>query len=189
MTFPSDTTRPNSLGEALARVRSNWTWFVALGVVLILSGFVAAANLLAATVASIFVVGVAMIAGGAANVVLSLRARTWSRFFLWLAASLLYVGAGILIFVNPLLASVIFTLTTAIALVISGALRVWVGLSVRPNNGWGWIVASGVLALIAGLIIATGWPVNSLWVIGLFLSLDLLLHGWAYVILGLRLKR
>jgi uncharacterized membrane protein HdeD (DUF308 family) len=44
MTFPSETTRPNSLGEALARVRSNWGWFVALAVVLILSGFVAAAN-------------------------------------------------------------------------------------------------------------------------------------------------
>lgn len=180
--------RSSSLGDVLARVRSNWGWFVALGAALILCGVLAAANLLAATVASMFVIAVAMIAGGVINVILAFRARNWGRFFLWLVAGLLYLLAGVFIVADPLLASAVFTLFAAIALLAAGALRVWIAFATRPENGWGWVLAAGVLSTVTGFIIALGWPVNSLWVLGLFLSLDLLLHGWGYVALGLALR-
>jgi uncharacterized membrane protein HdeD (DUF308 family) len=32
------------------------------------------------------------------------------------------------------------------------------------------------------------WPESSLWVIGLFLGIDLLFHGWSSIILGLMIK-
>lgn len=180
--------RSSSLGDVLARARSNWGWFVALGATLIVCGALAAANLLAATVASMFVIATAMIAGGVINVILSFRARNWSRFFLWLAAGLLYVLAGVFIVADPLLASAVFTLFAAVALIAAGALRIWIAFASRPESGWGWILAAGGLSLATGFIIALGWPVNSLWVLGLFLSLDLLLHGWGYVALGLALR-
>ncbi|GLK76080.1 hypothetical protein GCM10008171_13340 [Methylopila jiangsuensis] len=187
-TTGSDLGGPRSLGDALAEARSNWGWFVALGVGLILCGLLAAFNLLAATLASMLVVAVAMIAGGVLNVVAAFRARSWGRFALWLAAGLLYLLSGVLVIANPLLASAVLTLFAAAALFVSGALRIWVGLSARPHEGWGWIVFAGALSAVAGVVIATGWPVNSLWVIGLFLALDLLTHGWAYVALGLALR-
>lgn len=38
----------------------------------------------------------------------------------------------------------------------------------KPVKGWRWIVASGVITALAGFVIALGWPVNSLWILGLF---------------------
>jgi uncharacterized membrane protein HdeD (DUF308 family) len=51
------------------------------------------------------------------------------------------------------------------------------------------MVLSGLVTLLAGVIIALGWPINSLWVLGMFLAIDLVFQGWATIALGLALKR
>jgi uncharacterized membrane protein HdeD (DUF308 family) len=33
------------------------------------------------------------------------------------------------------------------------------------------------------------WPVSGLWVIGLFIGIDLIFYGWSLVMLGLLAKR
>ena len=81
------------------------------------------------------------------------------------------------------------TLLLAISLVASGVLRAWVGLQHRPEKGWGWLVAAGVITALAGLVIASGWPVNSIWVLGMFLAIDLIFQGWSFIALGLALKK
>ncbi|MEO2092323.1 MAG: hypothetical protein ABGY75_22950, partial [Gemmataceae bacterium] len=42
--------------------------------------------------------------------------------------------------------------------------------------------------LILGLSIWREWPEASLWVIGLFVGIDLAFSGWSWVMLGLALK-
>ncbi|HLP67148.1 MAG TPA: HdeD family acid-resistance protein, partial [Rhizobium sp.] len=37
-------------------------------------------------------------------------------------------------------------------------------------------------------VIAMGWPVNSLWVLGLFLAIDLLMQGWSMIALALAIR-
>ena len=155
---------------------------------LVLLGFVALGNLVVATVASIFVLGVVMIAGGIAHIVLAFRGKGGRSFAGGLLGGLLYLLAGVLVFSNPALASSVFTLLIAFALIAAGAARIWLGLSMRPEKGWGWIMTAGVVTIFAGLVIATGWPVNSLWVIGLFLGVDLLFQGWSYIAVGLAIR-
>jgi hypothetical protein len=45
-----------------------------------------------------------------------------------------------------------------------------------------------VVDLILGILILNGWPESSLWVIGLFIGIDLLFHGWAWVLLALGVR-
>ena len=66
----------HTLGEAIAKVRASWGWFVALGVGLLILGVIAVANLLTATVASVLLVGVMMLMGGVVQIVLAFRVRT-----------------------------------------------------------------------------------------------------------------
>ena len=47
---------------------------------------------------------------------------------------------------------------------------------------------TGVVDLILGVFIWNRWPESSLWVIGLFVGIDLLVHGWSNVILALALR-
>lgn len=184
----SATRSGSDLASANAEIRSRWGWFVALGVALLVLGFLAFGNLLAATLASVFFVGAMMIVGGVIQVVHAFQVRGWGGFLLWLLSALLYAVAGVLVFANPALAAVTLTLVLAVALIASGVLRVWTGIRLRPSSGWGWVVASGVVSVLAGVVFALGWPVNSLWLLGMVLAIDLVFQGVSAIAFGLALR-
>jgi uncharacterized membrane protein HdeD (DUF308 family) len=163
-------------------------WFIALGVIVLIAGGIAAFNLLAATVVSVLFVGAMMLAGGLIEIVHSFGVKTWGGFFLWFLTGLLYAIAGILTFYNPLLASVVLTLLIAASLIAAGLVRIWVGISQRHSSGWGWMVAAGIVTLIVGVLILLRWPINSLWVLGIFLAVDLMFQGWSYIVYGSGLR-
>lgn len=169
-------------------IRTKWGWFVVLGIALLLLGLFAFANVLAATVASVFVVGALMIVGAVAQIVEAFQVKRWSSFFYWLLGGVLYGIAGVLAFVNPLLAAAALTLVLAVSLVVSGILRILVAFRVRPHSGWGWLMTSGVITTLAGVIFAVGWPANTLWLLGIVLAVDLAIQGATAIGFGLALK-
>lgn len=187
MSLPNDV--PEALRERFEKARDKWGWFVALGVLLLVLGGIAFGNLAVATAASVFFVGAMMLTAGIIEIIHAFGVRTWERFFFWFLSGLLYAVAGFFAFYNPLMASSVLTLLLAVALVASGALRVAFAMSHKTAKNWGWIVAAGVVTALAGLVIAIGWPLNSLWVLGMFLAIDLIFQGWAFVAFGLALKR
>lgn len=162
-------------------------WLIALGIVLIVLGVIASLNLVLATVASVYYVGVLMIMGGVAMLVQAFRARGWGQVALMVLIGILYVLAGVFAFLNPLLASGVLTLMIAAALIVAGVLRIVVALRERPRRNWGWVLAAGIVSALAGVVLFAGWPVNSLWVLGLILAVDLIFQGWAWLAMGLAL--
>ena len=174
---------------AESEVRSKWGWFVVLGVALLALGVIAAGNLMVATAASVFFVGAMMIVAGIVEIVHAFGVKSWGGFFLWLLSGILYVVAGYFAFANPMLASAVMTLFLAASLIASGVLRVWIGFTGKDLSGWGWVVAAGLLTIVAGVVIMIGWPVNSLWILGLFLAVDLIFQGISFIAFGFGLKR
>ena len=169
-------------------LREKWGWFVALGVALIMGGGIAFGNAMAATVASVYYVGIVMLIGGGLHLANAFRVKTWESVFYWIFSGACYTVAGVFAFLNPLLASTALTFLMAVALIVAGGLRVWTGFKLRPLDGWGWIALGGVVTLLAGLIIAAGWPFNSLWILGLFLAIDLVMQGLALIAFGVLAK-
>ncbi|MBV2145048.1 HdeD family acid-resistance protein [Falsochrobactrum sp. TDYN1] len=172
-----------------AELSGKWGWFVALGVALLILGGIAFGNLVFATVVSVYYVGLMMLIAGIIEIIHSFGVKTWGSFFFWLLSGLLYTAAGIVAFINPVLAAGVLTLLLAAALLGSGAFRIWLGFKSRPSSGWGWIVATGIITALAGLVIAFHWPVDSLFILGLFLAIDLIFQGWAFIAFGLGIKR
>ena len=169
--------------------RTKSGWFVLLGVVLLAFGIIAAGNLFVATAISVFFVGMMMIAAGFVEIIHAFGVKSWGSFIWWLLAGVLYVVAGYFAFANPLLAVGVMTLFLAFSLIASGIVRIVIGFTAKELDGWGWVVAGGVVTVIAGLIIMSGWPINSLWILGLFLSIDLMVQGISYIAFGMGLKR
>ncbi|WP_331373662.1 HdeD family acid-resistance protein [Sinorhizobium chiapasense] len=169
-------------------VAGKWGWFVALGVILIMCGGIAFGNLFAATVASVYYVGLIMLIGGLLNLAHAFQVKTWGSVVYWALSGACYAAAGLFAFINPVLASSVLTFLMAVALIVAGCFRIWVGFKLRPLAGWGWIVIGGLVTLAAGLIIAVGWPVNSLWILGLFLAVDLVIQGLALIAFGVLAK-
>ncbi len=183
MTLPTDELK-NVIGQA----RSKWGWLVALGVLMLVLGGIAFGNLFIATVVAVYFVGWLMLIAGAIEIVHAFGVKTWGGFFFWLLAGLLYAIAGVVAFSNPLLASAVLTLLLAASLVASGVVRGWIGFKHWSHKGSGWILAAAIITTLAGIVIAIGWPTNSLWVLGMFLAIDMIFQGWTCVALGLALK-
>jgi len=179
---------PGTLKQHMGELRSKWGWFLALGILMLIVGVIALGNLLAATVASIFLVGIMMLISGAFEIVHAFGVKTWGGFFWWLIAGVLYAIAGIIAFMNPLLASIVVTLLLAASLFASGVVRAWTGYKHWSEKGSGWIIAAAIITALCGIVIAVGWPYNSLFIPGIFLAIDMIFQGWASIALGLSLR-
>jgi uncharacterized membrane protein HdeD (DUF308 family) len=55
--------------------------------------------------------------------------------------------------------------------------------------GWGWQALSGIVTATLGVLVAAGWPASGLWMIGLFVGIDLVFFGWAWIMLALGLHK
>jgi len=189
MTSASDTSSHPGLGSGIAALHGKWGWIVALGVVYLIAGFVALGSVVMATVASVLVVGAMMIVAGAAEIIGAFQMKSWGKFLIWALLGVLYVIAGFLTFDNPLFAAVLLTLFLGASLIAFGAVRLFLAFSMKRESPWVWVALSGAITLLLGLLIVARWPVNSVYILGLFLGIDLIMAGAGWVSLGLALKR
>lgn len=171
----------------LTEIHKNWGWFVAVGIALIILGMFAVGAAGLTTMLSMAVFAGILIASGAIQLVNAIRTFRGEGFFLNLLTALFYLIAGILLFLKPVLGAVALTLMLAVFYMASGVSKIVISIVNRFTN-WGWMFFNGLVSLILGGLIFMEWPESSLWVIGLFVGIDLLVTGWLWVILGLSAK-
>jgi uncharacterized membrane protein HdeD (DUF308 family) len=168
--------------EALSR---NWGWLMALAVLLIVLGVFAIGAPAVATIAVQLMLGWILLIGGIAQGIHAFMVKGWGGFLLELLSAALYLLVGILLLVNPVGGALALTIVLAVFLVVEGIFKIVMALRVRDHRGWGWLLASGVLSLVLGVLIWSQWPVAGLWVIGLLVGIQLLFTGWSLLMLAL----
>src|ERR1700730_15661129 len=187
MATTSDASTLRTASE-LEPLRSKSGWIIALGVIYVIVGLIALGSVVMATAASVLVVGIMMVIAGVAEVVNAFQIKTWGRFLLWLLLGAIYIVAGFITFEKPLLAAAILTQFLGISLIASGIMRIVLAFSMQAVMPWIWVLLSGVITLLLGLVIVAHWPVSSLYILGLFLGIDLVLAGASWIRIGLGLK-
>ncbi len=183
MTMPS-----NFAQDKLQNVRGNWGWFVALGIVFVLLGFFALGHVLISSIATALYVGAFILIAGGAQVVHAFRVQGWSSFLFWLLCGVLYIVAGGLILYQPVMGATMITLFIGITLAIEGVFRIFAAFASRGNSNWFWVVLSGLITLALGAMIMARWPVDSVYVLGIFLGVDLVFAGVSTFFFGLSLR-
>jgi uncharacterized membrane protein HdeD (DUF308 family) len=189
MTNTSGTMADSRAGSDTAPLRAKSGWIIALGVVYLIAGFIALGSVMMATVASVLIVGVMMIIAGVAEVFSAFQIKSWGKFLLWVLLGVLYIVAGFVTFENPLLAAVLLTLILGASLVASGIMRIFLAFSMKRETPWIWVALSGAITLLLGLLILARWPVSSLYILGLFLGIDLVMAGAGWIGIGFGLRR
>jgi uncharacterized membrane protein HdeD (DUF308 family) len=189
MTSTSDTLQNLRIGTDVAPLRAKWGWIVALGVVYVVAGFIALGSVAMATVASVFVVGIMMIIAGVVELISAFQIKSWGKFLFWALLGVLYIVAGFVTFENPLLAAVLLTLLLGASLVASGVVRIFLAFNMKREMPWMLVAFSGLITLLLGLLILARWPVNSVYILGLFLGIDLIFAGAGWIGLGFGLHR
>jgi uncharacterized membrane protein HdeD (DUF308 family) len=176
--------------EELRTLRDYWPWFLAMGIAMVIFGTIAIswACLAKVTVAATWLFGFLLLGGGIAEIVNSFWIGRWSGMLLHLLIGVLYTLVGFIIIDQPETAAVQLTLLIAIFLMVGGIFRIVFAVSER-FTGWGWVLLNGGVTFLLGLLIYKQWPSSSLWVIGLFVGIDLIFNGWAWIMLSLSARR
>lgn len=168
--------------------RHNWGWFLALGVALVFFGTIALGSSVLATLASVVFFGWLLLFAGAVEAVQAFWQRKWGGFFLHLLSGILSVVVGLIIVANPGAGALVLTLVLAVFFMVAGMFRIIAPLVMRFPH-WGWMLLSGLVSLMLGILIWQQWPVSGLWVIGTFIGIDLIFSGWTWIMLSLAARR
>lgn len=174
--------------QEIKTVQKNWGWFLALGILLVILGCLAISTSVYTTILSVVILGAFLIVAGLVQVFQAFMARAWSGFFLSLLLGVLYVVTGILCLAKPAVMAVGLTLWIAAFFFIAGIFRMCTSAYLRFRH-WGWIFFNGLVTFILGVLIISEWPISGLWVIGLFIGIDLIFAGWAWVLLSLTARQ
>jgi len=176
-----------ALRAELGHLALHWWWFLALGAAMVILGIVAISSALIATIAAVTVFGILLLVAGVGQLVMAFWAGRHSGAVMDVLVGVLYVVVGFLITKAPVENAIVLTFLLATFFFVGGIVRVVAALMHRYPN-WGWNLLSGAAAIILGLFIIEDWPVTGLYVIGLFLGIELLFNGWAWIMLALGLR-
>jgi len=185
----ADNTGPHNLAEAIRPLKAKWGWIVAFGVIALIAGVIALGSVVMATESAVFIVGIMMLIVGVAEIFAAFSVRSWGRFLLWLVLGAIYVFAGYICLQNPFQAAALLTLMLGIALIVGGLVRIFLATQMKHGTPWGWVVFSGILSVLLGLMIVSHWPASSFYTLGIFLGIDLIFIGAGWVSMGLALKK
>jgi uncharacterized membrane protein HdeD (DUF308 family) len=191
VTFPDDPSpfpdQARDLKRAMASLKPRWGWIAAWGTAVAGMGVAALILVTSATIASVYTIAIFMILAGGGEIATALSAKTWGRFFLWIAGGLAYIVAASFALAQPLVAAAFFTLLLGIAMIATGLVRTYFAAHLEaPLRSP--VLFAGLLTLSVGVIIIAGWPADSFLILGVLLGLDLLFWGAAWIGLGLLLR-
>ena len=175
------------LRHELEAIKGHWKWILALGIVLVVVGTLAVTMPLVATLATALGIGSLILIAGVAQLVGAFWIREWSGFFLSLLFGLLYVVLGLMFLRAPVKAELALTMLLACVLMVGGLFRI-IGSLMHRFPHWVWTLVGGAINVVLGIMIWQQWPDAALWVIGLFVGIDLIFTGWTWVMLALSVK-
>ena len=159
-------------------------WFIALGVVLFILGLVALYNAVDATLVTTIIVGWLLVIAGIANIVGAFMsgAGGWWRL-LQGALGILYIVGGFDLVADPLAGAITLTVVIGAFLIADGIFRIVASFMDSGAGGRVWMIVLGIINILLGFWIWTNIPISGI-VIGVFVGLQLLIAGMAWIIAG-----
>jgi uncharacterized membrane protein HdeD (DUF308 family) len=170
---------------------SRWWWLALLGVLMVIGGtlaIVCPAVMVGTSLVVPVIIGVILMVEGVAMIIGSFWAGKWSGFLLELLTGILYIAGGFLFTANPAIATLTLTLFIAVSFIVLGIFRTIAALVLQFPQ-WGWALLNGVITFVAGVVIYRNLPETALWVIGLLVGLELLFHGWMWLMMAMQLRK
>ena len=158
-------------------VAAPWRMLMIIGAAAIILGVLMIVAAPIATVAMVVVLGCLILAGGVTHLVELFTVRGWGKLG-HLLLSLLYLYVGARVIAEPGMAALSLTMIAGILLLVAGMWRI-VAAARRRAPHRGWIALSGALSVLLGALVLWSWPVSGMQLIGTFVGVDLMLHGWA----------
>ena len=122
---------------------------VLLGLVMIVAGFFVLGDVMLVTVISTIFIGWVAIIAGAFEIVHAFWTKGWGGFIWQVLLGILYVAFGAVLVSQPVASALILTYVLGLMLLISGFIRILLGIRHWREAGW-IMLLSGVFGVLAG---------------------------------------
>jgi len=164
-------------------VRRHWLAVLIEGIVLLVLGALAVVVPEIASLAVAIFLGWLLLIGGVVGLISTVMMRQAPGFTWSLISAILGIVAGGVLILWPGGAVISLTLLMILFFWIEGVVSILFALDHRRqlSGRWGWMLASGIIDLILGLIIIVGLPGSAAWAIGLLLGINMIFGGAALI--------
>lgn len=169
-------------------LRHNWGWLLGLGILLVFLGCIGLSMVIGLTLVSMYFFAVLLIISSISHFIDIFKHKDWKGIFSQAIIAFLYLIGAVIVLFDPFLASTLITVLLGAVLIIIGITRIILALSLKDSKGWGWFLFAGITAIILGFLILMQWPISGLWVIGMFIAIDMIINGWTYIFIALGVR-
>lgn len=173
---------PGSIGH-------HWWSYLAEGILLVLLGIAAVIVPIVASIAFAFLVGIILLIAGGVGAVHALAKPRAPGFGWSLLSAAITIIAGLLLAGWPVHGAFSLTIVLAAYLFAEGIASIGYAWTHRHHidRGWAWMLFNGIVDLIMAAVIIWVLPFvfAALWILGLFIGIDLIFGGVSLVRMGI----
>lgn len=174
--------------QMLNYLQTHWKLFLAEGIFFIILGLCAVVIPQFFSVAIVVFLGWIILFGGAAHIGRAFMFSDMPGFGLWLFMGILQGVVGYLFITEPAAGVLTLTMLMTLFFALEGITKISLAFMMRPLANWGFILFSGITALVFALIIWISWSETAHWLLGLFLGINMIFLGWSLVKISLHHK-
>lgn len=154
-------------------IKHNRRWYRVQGILFIIAGILALVVPAASIIALEILLAALLIVSGAYQTYQGATDRSG-----WLLLSgVLSLAVGLVMVFMPLAGAVALATIVAFFLLIEGIIEVIFSFQIRFSPSWKWLLISGILSTILGILLLIGWPGQTLILAGILLGVNFLFYG------------
>lgn len=177
------------VSKARREIAEHWASYLVLGAVLLACGVAAVVFPFMFTLSANLALGAILLVSGAATVIHAFFVGEWRGFILSFMVGLLYAVISAYLALVPVGGMLTLSLLLAVLFVVGGVIEIGFAVLIRPQRGWLWLLASGIVALAVGALILAKLPASALWALGLLVGVRMIFAGCSFILLSLTSDR
>lgn len=154
------------------------------GFFLVVLGFIAIAAPFFTGIAASSIVAALLIAAGMTTLFYCFKAQSFGSGFGQFLLGGITVAAGAFMLAEPMITLYSLTAVLLAFFLADGIVTVYQGIKHKPQEGWGWVVFSGLSSIALAVLIGYGWPDSGQYAVGILVGVRLLISGWTITMLG-----
>jgi len=170
-------------------IKKNAGLTVVSGIILLIAGTLAIFSPLVAGVSITMLVGAMLAVSGIGQCFLAFKTGAFGRGLMVFVVGVLMTIVGIYMMNQPVAGLKTLTIILMSYLLVTGALEIIVSFQLKPADGWGLELFSGVVTLVLGIMLWRQYPLSGAWAIGVLFGIKMIFSGWAFVFIGRSVKK
>ncbi len=154
------------------------------GFFLVVLGILAIAAPFQSGIAASVIVSTLMIAAGMTFLFYCFKAKSFGSGFGQFLLGGITIAAGTFMLAQPILTLYSLTAVLLAFFLADGIVTLYQGFKHKGQEGWGWVVFSGLSSIALAVLIGYGWPDSGQYAVGILVGVRFLISGWTITMLG-----